>query len=376
VKFEIQQEALQKSLDLVSGIVPSKTTVPILRCILVEAKKDAISFSVTNLDVSMVTIAEEVKIAEEGRVAVTADKLTNFVRSLSPGNVVFCVEENMLKVRSGKASCEIPCSNTEEYPSLPALVDIEAYEIRGSVLGGMIAETSYAVSRDETRPALMGILWEVSDEGLTMVATDAHRLSRSRRVMEWGKAERRQMIVDTSGLRQLSRVVSHGEDEGDVEIFFGDNQLSFRMGKTILHTRLLEGPFPDYNAVIPKGNDKLINIDREVLAQAIRRVSIIADRLTNQVRMVFRKGRLELSARGADGSRAEDEIDIGYDGDEMEIGFNFAYLLDVLKSMQTESVQMSLRDTNSAALLMPLREDGESTDSLLCLLMPLRLAGD
>lgn len=376
MKFEIQQEALQRSLDLVSGIVPSKTTVPILRCILVEASKKTVRFSVTNLDVSMVTTLEDIKVTEAGKAAVTADKLASFVRSLAPGTVLFAVEGNKLTIQCGKATCEIPCSNTEEYPSLPSLDDRHAMEIAGDVLGAMVAETSYAVSHDESRPALMGVLWEVSASGLTMVATDAHRLSRSRRTLDWGKNENRQMIVDSAGLRQLSRVISHGEHGGNVEVFLGDNQLSFRSGGTILHARLLEGPFPDYNAVIPTGNDKLVTVDRESLAQAIRRVSIIADRITNQIRLVFRKDTLELNARGADGSQAQDEIAISYGGEEIEVGFNHNYLLDILKNMRTETVQLSLRDTGSAALLVPVGEDGVASESLLCLLMPLRLAGD
>ncbi len=156
----------------------------------------------------------------------------------------------------------------------------------------------------------------------------------------------------------------------------GENQLSFRAGQTILHTRLLEGPFPDYNAVLPKGNDKIVSIDREALGQAIRRVSITADRITSQIRLGLENDRLELSAKGTDGSRAEDEVAVGYTGDAMEIGFNYTYLLDILKNMKSDNVQMRLRDPQSAALLSPANESGEANDDLLCLLMPLRLAGD
>ena len=376
MKFEIQQEALQKSLDLVSGIVPAKTTLPILKCVLIEAATDVLRFSVTNLDVSLVTTTTAATVSAPGKVAVTADKLTSFVRSLSPGQVEFTIKQNILKIICGKASIEIPCQNPQEYPSLPVLADQDALNIDGEVLTEMIAETNYAVSRDESRPALMGILWEISREDLAMVATDAHRLARSRRQVSWEQPAARQMIVDTGGLRQLSRVISQSESGAAVEVFLGENQLSFRTATTILHTRLLEGPFPDYNAVIPKGNDKLATVDRELLIQSIRRVSIIADRITNQIRLGLEKGRLELSARGADGSRAEDEIAVGYKGAAIEIGFNFAYLLDVLKNMRTGTVQLSLRDAQSAALIMPVDDEGGANEDLLCLLMPLRLAGD
>jgi DNA polymerase-3 subunit beta len=376
VKFVIQQEALQKALDLVAGVVPGKTTLPILKSILLEASGDRLRFSATNLDISMVTDATEVEIDAEGTAAVPADKLVSFVRSLSPGEVKVEIKGGKAVIRAGKASFEESCMQAEEYPSLPALVAGDGLEIPGDIIAAMIAETSYAVSRDETRPALMGILWEVDGNGLTMVATDAHRLARSRREIDWANTDERSMIVDTGGLKHLPRIAAQAGDAAKVEVFLGENQLSFRAGATVLHTRLLEGPFPDYNAVLPKGNDRIVTVDRELLAQAIRRVSITADRITSQIRMGLETDRLELTARGSDGSRAEDEIAVGYEGEAMEIGFNFTYLLDVLKNVKADTIRLSLRDAQSAALVAPATEDGDEDPSLLCLLMPLRLAGD
>ena len=380
MKFEIQQEALQKALDLVAGVVPSKTTLPILKSILMEAEAGSLRFSATNLDISMVTTTEAAEIIAEGKAAVPAEKLVSFVRSLAPGSVKMEIEGGKLTIRSGKASLEESCMNPEEYPALPELAKSEGLAVPGGIIATMIAETSYSVSRDETRPALMGILWEVSPNGLTMVATDAHRLARSRRTLDWNAPDERSLIVDTGGLRHLPRInaqnISETDEESSVEVYLGDKQLSFRAGQTVLHTRLLEGPFPDYNAVLPQGNDKLVTVDREALIQAIRRVSITADRITSQIRLGLESGRLELSARGSDGSQAEDEVVVSYDGEAMEIGFNYTYLLDVLKNMKTDSVRLSLRDSQNAALVSPTTEDGGEDDSLLCLLMPLRLAGD
>jgi DNA polymerase-3 subunit beta len=376
VKFEIPQEELQKALDLVSGVVPTKTTLPILKSILVDAGDHGLRFSVTNLDISMVTVTEAASVATAGRAAVPAEKFVSFVRSLAPGSVEVALTGGKLTVRSGKASLSEQVQNAEEYPSLPELADQKALPMPGDVLTAMISETAYAVSRDETRPALMGIHWEVAPEGLTMVATDAHRLARSRRKLDWACDQTRAMIVDTAGLRHLSRVAGQAGDDGEVAVFLGENQISFRAGGTVLHTRLIEGPFPDYDAVIPKDNEKLVTVDRDALAQAIRRVSITADRVTSQIRMGLESERLELSARGQDGSRAEDEIPVGYDGEAMEIGFNYTYLLDILKNVGSDTVQFALKDAQSAALIAPASDTGEADPSLLCLLMPLRLAGD
>lgn len=375
MKFAIQQEDLQKALDIVAGVVPGKTTLPILTCILVEADKNGLTLSATNLDISILTSTDKADVQAPGKVAVPAAKLVNFTRSLAPGEVVVEVKGGRLLVRAGKASLEEVCMNEQEYPSLPQTAEGEGLTISGTTLSEMIAETAYAVSRDETRPALMGILWEVAPQSLTMVATDAHRLARSLRHLTWDVPATRSLIVDTAGLRHLPRLVAQGTDEDDVEVFLGANQLSLRCGPSVLHTRLLEGPFPDYRAVLPANNDKLVVVDRDSLAMGIRRVSITADRITSQIRLGLEKNRLELSAKGTDGSHAEDEIPVAYDGDALEIGFNYNYLQDILKNVRSDSVQLRLRDSQSAALVEPFGAE-EASGDLLCLLMPLRLAGD
>lgn len=377
MKFAIQQDDLQKALDIIANVVPAKTTLPILTCVLMEAKGGRLILSATNLDVSITTSTAKVEIKDEGRVAIPAVKFVPFVRSLRPGQVTIAQKGQQICLDSGKAKLTENTMNVEEYPKLKALAEKDGLEIEAPVLIDMINETSYAVSRDETRPALMGILWEIRADKLTLVATDAHRLARSERAMSWDVSADRNVIVDTAGLRQLPRIVASldEEDSPNVTMFMGENQLSFRAGNTVLHTRLLEGPFPDYNAVIPKDNDKDVTVDKADFAQAIRRVSITADRITSQIRLGIEAGRMELTARGTEGSQSEDEVAVSYSGPAMEIGFNFSYLQDILKNLRSETVALSLRDSQSAALIRPVTEQGDDT-GVLCLLMPLRLAGD
>ncbi len=379
MKFEIQQEDLQKALDVIANVVPTKTTLPILTCVLMEVANDRLTFSATNLDVSITTGTDKVAIKTEGKVAIPAVKFVPFVRTLRPGSVVISQKGKQIQLVSGKARMTENTMNVDEYPALKQLEEKNGLDVEAAILIDMINETSYSVSKDETRPALMGILWEVRSDSLTLVATDAHRLARSGRTMEWDVGGDREMIVDTAGLRHLPRIVSGLTEEerasGNLTMFMGDNQLSFRTGPTVLHTRLLEGPFPDYNAVIPQDNDKHITLDKADFSQTIRRVSITADRITSQIKLGIENGRMELSARGTEGSQSEDEIPISYEGEALEIGFNFVYLQDILKNIRTESIQLSLKDSQSAALIKPLTEDGDET-GVLCLLMPLRLAGD
>jgi DNA polymerase-3 subunit beta len=379
VKFEIQQEDLQKALDVIANVVPAKTTLPILTCVLMEASGGRLRLSATNLDISITTSTEKVEIKDEGKVAIPATKFVPFVRSLRSGKVTISQTGEQIRLDSGKAKLTENTMDVKDYPVLKELEEKNGLDIEAALLIDMVNETSYSVSRDETRPALMGILWEIRSDSLTLVATDAHRLARSRRSMQWTVSGDKDMIVDTAALRQLPRVVGAFRDEdeasGNVTMYMGDNQLSFRAGATVLHARLLEGPFPDYNAVLPKDNDKDLTVDKSEFAQAIRRVSITADRITSQIRLGIENGRMELTARGTEGSQSEDEIPVAYEGDAMEIGFNYSYLQDILKNIKAETVVLSLKDAQSAALIKPVTEAGDET-GLLCLLMPLRLAGD
>jgi len=371
LKFTIQQADLQKALGLVASVVPGKTTMPILTCILLETEEDRLTVSATNLDMSVTTSTENVSIKEAGRLAVPAVKFVSFVRSLSGGEVEVKEKNGRVSITSGKANLSESSMNAEEFPALPELTEGKGFEVETADLTRMIKSTAYAVSRDETRPALMGILWELKPTSLTMVATDAHRLARIDHKSDWGIKDISTLITDTQGLLQFARLAEGVEKS---EVHFTDNQLSFRMGDTILHTRLLEGPFPDYTAVIPKSNTLTMNIDREAFMNAVRRVSITADRVTSQIRLGIENNRLELSSTGTDGSRAEDELPVSYEGDVMEIGFNYTYLLDVLKNIETDTVQLAMKDPQSAALLSPV--DGDNDDDLLCLLMPLRLTSE
>ncbi len=377
MKFEIQQVELQKALDVIANVVPSKTTLPILTCVLMEVGDGRLTLSATNLDISITTTTENVEIKDAGKVAIPAAKFIPFVRSLRSGLVTISQNGEKIRLDSSKSKMTENTMNVDEYPALKTLEEKDGLDIEAVTLIDMINETSYSVSRDETRPALMGILWEIRPESLTLVATDAHRLARSQRDMDWTVTAGKDMIVDTGGLRQLPRIVAFMGDEASASLtlFIGKNQLSFRAGNTILHTRLLEGPFPDYNAVIPKNNDKDATIDKSDFSQAIRRVSITADRITSQIKLGVESGRMELTARGTEGTTSEDEINISYEGDAVEIGFNFSYLQDILKNIKADSVILSMHDAQSAALIKPVTDEGEET-GLLCLLMPLRLTGD
>jgi DNA polymerase III subunit beta len=372
VKIQVPQNDLARGLSAVANVVSSKTTLPILSTILFDAEGDALTLAATDLDVSVVTHIYGAEMGKTGRTAIPAAKFVPFIRTLGPDTVKLHCTSDKVKVGSGKARFEEATMDPTDFPSLPKLTQDTSFEIEGEVLADMIRNTIYAISRDETRPALQGVFWEITPKSFTMVATDGHRLTRTRRDLELGVKNPRKFIASSAGLQQVLRLV---DDVEKVTVYVGDSQLSFEVGNTTVHTRLVEGSFPNYEQVIPKNNTNHIVCDRQTLAERVKRVKISADRVTNQVRFEFEGGTMNLTATGTEGSRAEDQLDVDYDGEPLVIGFNHNYVEDVLKHLDTENIIIALDRADTAAIFVPSEGpiDDVTTSDKLCLLMPLRL---
>jgi DNA polymerase III subunit beta len=372
VKIQVPQNDLVRGLSAVANVVSSKTTLPILSTILFDAEGDALTLAATDLDVSVVTHIYGAEMGKTGRTAIPAAKFVPFIRTLGPDTVKLQCSSDKVKVGSGKARFEESTMDPADFPSLPKLTQDTSFEIEGEVLADMISNTIYAISRDETRPALQGVFWEITPKSFTMVATDGHRLTRTRRDLELGVKTPRKFIASSAGLQQVLRLV---DDVEKVTVYVGESQLSFEVGNTTVHTRLVEGSFPNYEQVIPKNNTNHIVCDRLTLAERVKRVKISADRVTNQVRFEFEGGTMNLTATGTEGSRAEDQLGVDYEGDPLVIGFNHNYVEDVLKHLDTENVIIALDRADTAAIFVPCEGpiDDVTTSDKLCLLMPLRL---
>jgi DNA polymerase-3 subunit beta len=372
VKIQVQQSELARALGAVANVVSSKATLPILSTILFDVQKKELTLAATDLDVSVVTRVDEVDVQSEGRAAIPAAKFVPFVRTLVSSPVTLEVDREHVVVQSGKARLEEPCMDPEDFPTLPKVEDSQSFKVEGSLLVEMIRTCIYATSRDETRPALQGVFWELGDDHFTMVATDGHRLSRVRRTAKIPQKLSRKLIASSGGLQQVMRIA---ETVDEVTIYLGEHQLSFEMGPTTIHTRLVEGSFPNYEQVLPKNNERKIVCDRETLGDGIRRVKVSADRVTNQIRLTVSGKSMKLSASGTEGSHAEDEVPVEYSGDDISIGFNYGYVEDILKHFKTENLLIALDRPDSAAIFLP-GDDGKSEileSDDLCLLMPLRL---
>jgi DNA polymerase-3 subunit beta len=256
----------------------------------------------------------------------------------------------------------------DEFPSFPAVRFNESWRIRSGELQKLISHTSFAVSTEESRPILNGVLWELRPEMMRMVATNGHRLAKMELPIPTASAPSSDLIVPPKALEQVRRLFP--EDE-ELEIARGENHLGFRSPFTSVFTRLIEGPYPPYDQVIPRDNNRVAIADRAALMGALRRMSVIASDQTHRIRLAFNAALVRFSVQTPDLGEATDEIPIRFTGDPLDIGFNANYLLEILRYIPTEEVKLTFKAPERAATLEP---EGWSDPAIyLCLVMPLRL---
>jgi DNA polymerase-3 subunit beta len=370
MKFRIPQTMLAAAVDRVLNVVPQKTTMPVLGHLLLEAEGGNLKITATDLDLTICTTLDA-EVDKPGSVTLPAKRFSEIVRQLDPqSDVEMDVHKSNALITAGRANFRILGMGSEEFPKIPALGFKKGMSTPAGVLRKAIQRTIFCVSRDETRRALTGVLWEVTSDSMSMVGTDGHRLARISLPVKLDLESSRDLIVPTKALNQVLRLSGDSEDEG-IAVKLGDDHVIFRFGKTTLFTRLIEGPFPKYQDVIPKDNDKKVILKRESFVDALRRVSLLSDNLTHQVRVSLKNDLVVLSARTQDIGEAQEEVEAQYGGSEMDLGYNAQYLAEILRNMDTDDVLMTLATPLAAGLVEP-AEQGED-ENYLCLLMPLRL---
>jgi DNA polymerase III subunit beta len=368
MRLTISREKLQEGLAAVGPTVPTKTTLPVLSNLLVEGTERSVVFSATDLDIAVRTeVVADVE--EKGAVTVPAKKLIEIARELPPAPVkLSTIGEQRLLLDCGRAHFKILGTAKEEFPSFPIIKFVENWELPSAQLQTLIGHTAFAVSTEESRPILNGVLWEIKKSAMSMIATNGHRLARMEIKSEPPKTLIGDLIVPPKGLEQIRRLFSGDEK---LAIGKGENHLAFRSPFTAVYTRLIEGPYPPYEQVIPRENDKIVVVDKSALTSALRRMSVVASDQTHRIRMSFNTGLLKFSVQTPDLGEAEDELAVRYIGDPLDIGFNANYLLEVLRYMPTEQVKMTLKAPERAATIEPENWLGDGV--YLCLVMPLRL---
>jgi DNA polymerase III subunit beta len=369
MKFKITRENLQKGLAAVAASIPARTTLPVLSNILIDVDDDSVGMSGTDLDIA-VSLRVPAEVDEGGSLTVPAKKLQELAKELPEHPVRISTKGDRFELACGKATFRLNGMPRDEFPTFPAVNFDESWKIKGKVLHDLIRQTSFAVSTEESRPILNGVLWQLGENEMKMVATNGHRLARYGVPVDAAGAPRVDLIVPPKALAQVERLF--GPDD-DVEVARSENHLGFRFNGTQVYTRLIEGPYPNYEQVIPRDNDKHAIADKTVLQQALRRMAVVASDQTHRVRMAFGANVLRFGVETPDLGEANEEIEVDYAGEPMEIGFNASYLLEVLRYMPTPEVKLAFKAPERAATIEPAVKDGADKPDYLCLVMPLRL---
>jgi DNA polymerase-3 subunit beta len=368
MRFTISREKLQEGLAAVVASIPAKTTLPVLANILVETTEKGIRLSGTDLDIAVSTeVAADVETT--GAITIPAKKLSEIARELPPSLVkIAAVGEQRITLDCGRSHFKILGLPRDEFPNFPTVRFNESWRIRSGDLQKLISHTSFAVSTEESRPILNGVLWELKPELMRMVATNGHRLAKMEVPIKSSGAPAAELIVPSKALEQIRRLFPADEE---LEIARGDNHLGFRSPFTSIFTRLIEGPYPNYDQVIPKDNDRIAIADKIALTSALKRMSVIASDQTHRIRLSFNSGMLRFSVQTPDLGEATDELAVRYTGDQLDIGFNASYLLEILRYIPTEEVKLTFKAPERAATVEP--EGWDDPATYLCLVMPLRL---
>jgi len=368
MRLTISREKLQEGLNAVTASIPGKTTLPVLANILVETTERGIKLSGTDLDIAVSTeVAADVETS--GAVTIPAKKLSEIARELPPAPVrLAAVGEQRITLECGRSKFKLLGLPRDEFPTFPSVKFDESWRIRSGDLQKLISHTSFAVSTEESRPILNGVLWELRPETMSMVATNGHRLAKMQVPVSSDSAPSIDLIVPPKALEQVRRLFPAEEE---LEIGRGENHIGFRSPFTAVYTRLIEGPYPNYEQVIPKDNDRIAVADKAALVGALKRMSVVASDQTHRIRLSFNSGMLKFSVQTPDLGEAQDELPIRFTGDQLDIGFNASYLLEILRYIPTDDVKITLKAPERAATLEP--EAWADPASYLCLVMPLRL---
>ena len=367
MKFAVSRDALLKPLNLVAGVVERRQTLPILSNVLLVLDGEWLSLTGTDLEVELVGRVRLPVAGENGEVTVPARKLVDICRSLPEGcDIQFSAEDGKLLVRSGRSRFTLATLPARDFPNVEDSIGTHKISIQQGQLRRLIEKTSFAMAQQDVRYYLNGMLWEIKPGQLRVVATDGHRLAMCSMTGDFSVDDTKQVILPRKGVLELARLLQDPEDEAAVVI--GDNHIRATTPDFTFTSKLVDGKFPDYERVLPRAPDKMVIGSREDLRQAFTRTAILSNEKYRGVRLSLQTGGLQIVANNPEQEEAEEVVEVDYQGDSLEIGFNVSYLLDVLGVLPSENVKMSLSDPNSSALL----EEPDDGDALY-VVMPMRL---
>lgn len=366
MRFTLQREAFLKPLAQVVNVVERRQTLPVLANFLVQVQDGQLSLTGTDLEVEMVSRIA-VEDAENGETTIPARKLFEIIRALPDGSrITVSQTADKVTVQAGRSRFTLATLPANDFPSVDEVEATERVAVPEAGLKELIERTAFAMAQQDVRYYLNGLLFDLRDKALRCVATDGHRLALCETELEAAAGAKRQIIVPRKGVTELQRLLEGGDREVELEI--GRSHVRVKRDDVTFTSKLIDGRFPDYEAVIPIGADREVQVDREVLRAALQRAAILSNEKYRGVRVEVTPGQLKISAHNPEQEEAQEEIEAQTQVSDLAIGFNVNYLLDALSALRDEHVVIQLRDSNSSALV---REAGGAKSRHV--VMPLRL---
>lgn len=371
MKFIVSSTVLLKNLQLISGVINPSNTLPILDDFLFELVDKKLKITASDLETTM-SVSISLDMAEDpGKVAIPAKILLDTLKTFAdvPITITINAQSLAIEISAGEGKFKLSGHKSDEFPVTPVAEQATTVKINSDVLRGAFMNTLFATGNDELRPIMSGVYCELSPEDLTFVATDAHKLVRYKRT-DASSNSVVSFILPKKPLNQLKNILP---DDSDITIEYDETNAYFTFENVFLVCRLIEGKYPNYDAVIPKENPNKLIIDRVPFISAIRRVALYANQSTNQVRLKISGQELFLSAEDVDYSNeAKERLNCNYEGMDMEIGFNSKFLLDMLNNISTSQIMLELSAPNRAGILLPVDPVNKDED-ILMLVMPVMI---
>ncbi|EAQ65139.1 DNA polymerase III, beta chain [Marinomonas sp. MED121] len=365
MKFSVVRETLLKPLQLVAGVVERKQTMPVLANVLLEVKDNELTLTGSDLEVELVGHIQ-LDECQEGRITVPARKLMDICKSLPDSAVIeLSVDDTRAIIRSGRSRFTLSTLPADEFPNIQDMQGDLSVVVAQNSVRRLIERTGFAMANQDVRYYLNGMLFEVADGQLRVVSTDGHRLATAIEDAQVS-GDLTQVIVPRKGVLELNRLLSDTDET--VELQIGANHIRAKVADYIFTSKLVEGKFPDYHRVIPRNNDKIVIADRLELRQVFLRASILSNEKYRGVRLILTNGMLQVFANNPEQEEAEESVLVQYQGDDLEVGFNVSYLLDVLGVVNSQEVRISLNDATASALV----EEADS-HAAQYVVMPMRL---
>jgi DNA polymerase III subunit beta len=371
MEISVSKADLLKELTATQGVVERKTTIPILSNFLFEAAGDKLTITATDLDLSLRT-ACSAKTKKEGSCTIPARKLYDYVKLLGEGDIsIKLLENHWVQIRSGRSNTKMVGMARANFPALPLFPQGTSYKLPAKTLSAMIGKTIFAISNEESRYTLNGALLVLKPESITMVATDGHRLAHIENTGSKfaGVSGELKILVPKKALMEINALISQSDVE-NIEFAKDESTLFFKIGDRLLTSRQLTGQFPNYEAVLPKDNNKAIVVGCEEISAAIQRVAQFADERSGAIRLRVEKNELKVSATSTETGESEDSLETTYAGEPMTIGFNSQYLLEFLKGVGSTEIRFEFKDPQSAGQLRP---EGDSEYKYRYIVMPMRI---